>query len=128
MEQNDFRVDKWLWAVRIFKTRSLAAEACKKSKVYINGDIAKPSKMIKVDDVIEVKKSPILYRYRVKSLLKSRVGAKLVEDYLEDITPNQEVVKLDMIKLNMGGHRDRGAGRPTKKERRLIDDWQQSDE
>jgi ribosome-associated heat shock protein Hsp15 len=128
MEDKDYRVDKWLWAVRIFKTRSQAAEACKKNKVYVNGDFAKPSKIIKIDDVIEVKKTPILYRYKVKSLLKNRVGPKLVENYLLDITPDQEVVKLDMLKLNTGGYRDRGAGRPTKKERRLIDDWQQGDE
>ena len=123
MEISEIRIDKWLWAVRIFKTRSQATEACKKGKVFLNGDETKPARIIKQDDVIEVKKSPILYRYKVKELLKNRVGAKLVDKYLTDITPEQEVIKLDMIRMNLGGYRDRGAGRPTKKERRLIDNW-----
>ena len=123
METSEIRIDKWLWAVRVFKTRSQATEACKKGKVYLNGTETKPARTIKTDDIIEVKKAPILYRYKVKELLKNRVGAKLVEKYLADITPEQEVIKLDMIRMNLGGFRDRGAGRPTKKERRLIDDW-----
>ncbi len=126
MHESDIRIDKWLWAVRVFKTRSLAADACKKGKVFLNGDIAKPARIIKVDDVIEVKKTPVLYRYKVKDLLKNRVGAKLVENYLIDLTPEQEVIKLDMVRMNLGGYRQKGHGRPTKKERRLLDDWQQS--
>ena len=125
MHESDIRIDKWLWAVRVFKTRSLAADACKKGRVFINGEIAKPARIIKIDDIIEVKKTPVLYRYKVKEVLKNRVGAKLVENYLEDLTPEQEVIKLDMIRMNLGGYRQKGAGRPTKKERRLLDDWQQ---
>jgi len=123
-ETSDIRIDKWLWAVRIFKTRSQAADACKKGKVLLNGDVIKPSRTVAVGDIIEIKKAPVLFRYEIKALLKNRVGAKLVENYLIDITPEQEVIKLDMMRMNVGGYRDRGAGRPTKKERRLLDDWQ----
>lgn len=128
MSESEIRVDKWLWAVRVFKTRSQATDACKKGKVLLNGAEIKAARVIKVGDVVEVKKSPILYRFEVKALLKNRVGAKLVENYLNDITPEQEVIKLDMMRMNLGGYRDRGAGRPTKKERRLIDDWQRDNE
>jgi ribosome-associated heat shock protein Hsp15 len=126
MHESDIRIDKWLWAVRVFKTRSLAADACKKGKVFLNGDIAKPARIVKINDIVEVKKTPVLYRYKVKNLLKNRVGAKLVENYLVDLTPEQEVIKLDTIRMNLGGYRQKGAGRPTKKERRILDDWQQS--
>lgn len=122
-EDEEIRIDKWLWAVRVFKTRSQATEACKKGRVYINNIEVKPSRAPKIGDVVEVKKPPILYRYRVKQLLHNRVGAKLVSIYLEDITPEQEVIKLDMMRLNLGGFREKGTGRPTKKERRLLDDW-----
>lgn len=128
MVDSDLRVDKWLWAVRLFKTRSQASDACKKGKVFLNGVEIKPSHNIKVGDMVEVKRAPILCRYEVKALLKNRVGAKLVDNYLVDITPEQEVIKLDMMRMNLGGYRDRGAGRPTKKERRLIDNWQQGEE
>ena len=128
MEVSEIRIDKWLWAVRIFKTRSQAADACKKGKVYLNGDQTKPARTVNVGDVIEVKKTPILFRYEVKELLKNRVGAKLVNNYLTDITPEQEVIKLDMVRMNLGGYRNKGEGRPTKKERRLLDDWQTMDE
>lgn len=128
MKDKDVRVDKWLWAVRLFKTRSQATEACKKGRVFVNDEEVKPSRMLKVADVVEVKKPPVLFRYKVLELLNNRVGAKLVANYLEDITPDQEVVKLDMMRMNLGGYRDRGAGRPTKKERRLLDKWQDQDE
>ena len=124
MKDNEIRIDKWLWAVRVFKTRSQATEACKKGKVFLNNEEAKASRTIKINDIIEVKKTPVLYRYQVKELLNNRVGAKLVENYLIDITPEQEVIKLDMMRMNLGGFRERGAGRPTKKERRLLDKWQ----
>jgi len=128
MESSELRIDKWLWATRVFKTRSQAAEACKKSKILVNGDVVKASKILKIGDVVEVKKTPILFRYEVKELLKNRVGAKLVDKYAGNITPEQEIIKLDMLRMNATGMRDRGTGRPTKKERRLIDDWQQGDE
>lgn len=128
MALSEIRIDKWLWAVRVFKTRSQATEACKKGKVYLNGEEIKPARIIKIGDVIEVKKAPVLYRFKVKEILKNRVGAKLVENYLVDITPEQETIKLDMMRMNLGGYRDKGMGRPTKKERRLIDNWQQDNE
>ncbi len=127
MSDSDLRIDKWLWAVRVFKTRSMAADACKKGKVYLNGEVVKPAHSIKIGDIVEVKKAPVIYRYKIKDFLKNRIGAKLVENFLEDITPEQEIIKLDMMRMNLGGYRQRGAGRPTKKERRLIDDWQQND-
>lgn len=124
MLMGEIRIDKWLWAVRIFKTRSQAAEACKKKRVYINGIEAKSSKIIVLEDIIEVKKTPVLYRYKVIGLLEKRVSAKLAVNYVQDITPEQEVIKLDLMRTNISGQRDRGAGRPTKKERRILDKWQ----
>jgi len=128
MSDSEVRIDKWLWAVRVYKTRSQAAEACKKGKVYVNGDQAKPSKIVKTDDVIEVKKPPVLYRYKVKELLDKRMSAKLVGEFVDDITPEQEVIKIDMMRLELNGYRGRGTGRPTKKERRLLEDWKSGDE
>ena len=121
MENKTVRIDKYLWAVRLFKTRSQAADACKKGKVLINGLTVKPSREINVDDVFELKKNPVIYKYKVKELLSNRVGAKLVAQYLEDITPSDELFKLEVERNMPYFKRDRGAGRPTKKERRDID-------
>ena len=118
--ESNLRIDKWLWAVRIFKTRSQASEACKKEKVLINGISVKASRIIKIDEIIEVKKNPIVYKYRVKGLLGKRLGAKLVEEFVENITPEDELFKLTMIKNSPYGYRRKGFGRPTKKERRVI--------
>ena len=96
---DDVRVDKWLWSVRVFKTRSQATDACKKGRVFINNDEAKASRSIKVDDIVEVKKPPVLFRYKVLDVLQKRVGAKLVDNYMKDITPEQEVVKLELIQI-----------------------------
>ncbi|MFA6400725.1 MAG: RNA-binding S4 domain-containing protein [Salinivirgaceae bacterium] len=128
ISEGELRIDKWLWAVRLYKTRSLATEACKKGRISINGSEVKASRNVKIGDMIEVKIPPILYRYQVKELLHNRVGAKLVSEYMTDLTSEQEVIKIDMMRLNLGGYRERGAGRPTKKERRLLDDWQQPEE
>jgi len=117
------RIDKYLWAVRLYKTRTLATEACKKGKVSMDDMPAKPSRMISAGDVIEVKKMPVVYSYRVKDPIEKRVGAKLVDQYVENITPQEELQKLDM-QDDFYIKRDRGAGRPTKKERRLLDDIQ----
>jgi len=127
MGKEDVRIDKWLWAVRIFKTRSQASDACKNSKVKLNETIVKSSKTIKIGDIIEVKKPPVLFKYKVKELLQKRVGAKLVEKYCIDITPEQEIIKLDITKISIGGYREKGSGRPTKKERRLLDDWKENE-
>ena len=118
------RIDKYLWAVRIFKTRSLAAEACKKGRVSIDGMHVKPSRSVSEGDVIEVKKMPVIYSYRVKEPIEKRVGAKLVDQHVENITPREELQKLEM-QDDFYIKRDLGAGRPTKKERRLLDDLQE---
>lgn len=123
----EVRIDKWLWAVRIFKTRSQAAEACKKNKVFLNGIETKSSRMVKINDIVEVKKPPVLYRYKVLDILEKRVSAKLAVNYVEDITPEQEVIKLDLMRMDSSGTRDRGAGRPTKRDRRILDKWQDAE-
>ncbi len=117
------RIDKYLWAVRLYKTRSIAAEALKSEQVQLNGAFAKPAATLKPGDELRVKRNPIWRHYRVKALLKNRVGAKLVTDYLEDITPEEELQKLEMMKLMPGFDREKGAGRPTKKERRDLEDF-----
>ncbi len=121
---SDVRIDKWLWAVRVFKTRSQASEACKKNRVFINEVVAKSSKPVNIGDVIEVKKPPLLYRYKVIELLEKRVSAKLVNNYMEDITPEQEIIKLDLMRMTNAGIRKKGEGRPTKRDRRILDKWQ----
>ncbi len=116
------RVDKWLWAVRIYKTRSDAAEACRTGKVTINGSEAKPSKELKEGDILTVKKVPIMrYTYKVVGLVERRLPAKDVPTYCLDITPQEELDKLNAPKETFFVVRDRGAGRPTKKERRDMD-------
>ncbi len=116
------RVDKWLWAVRVFKTRSDAAEACRTGKVTINGSEAKPSKELKEGDILTVKKVPIMrYSYKVLGLVERRLPAKDVPTYCLDITPQEELDKLNAPKETFFVVRDRGAGRPTKKERRDMD-------
>ena len=117
----DIRIDKYLWAIRAFKTRSEAAEACKGGKVRVGNDIAKPSREVKVGDVISVRKGAVTLSWRVLRLLGNRVGASLVADYAEDITPESERVKLEAPRESIFLHRDRGAGRPTKKDRRTLE-------
>ncbi len=115
------RIDKWLWAVRQFKTRSLASDACKGGRVKINQVNVKPSREVKVGDEIEIVDHGIKKRVRVLKLVKNRVGAKLVSELMLDVTSSEELEKLEMInKLNVE-KRIRGAGRPTKKDRRMID-------
>jgi len=114
------RIDKYLWAVRVFKTRTLATEACKKGKVTVEEMPAKASRMVTAGDVIEVKKLPVAYSYRVIDPIEKRVGARLVDRYVENITPEEELHKLEM-KDDFFVKRERGTGRPTKKERRLLD-------
>ena len=118
------RIDKYLWAVRLFKTRSIATDACKRGKVTLNGEKVKASKEVKLGDKIEIYKAPILYSYEVKALLKNRVGAKLVADYLIDTTTSEELNKLEEIKMStVHFYRPNGKGRPTKKDRRTLDDF-----
>lgn len=116
------RVDKWLWAVRIYKTRSDAAEACRTGKVTINGTEAKPSKEVKEGDVLTVKKVPVMrFTYKVLGIVERRLPAKDVPTYCLDMTPEEEMAKLNPPKETIFITRDRGAGRPTKKERRDLD-------
>lgn len=117
------RIDKWLWAARIFKTRTIAAEACKKGRVSINGAQAKPSRMIKPGDVINVKKSPITYSFKVLQAIEKRVGAKLVPEIMENVTSPEQYELLEMSKISGFIDRARGTGRPTKKDRRSLDEF-----
>lgn len=115
------RIDKWLWTVRVYKTRSIATEECKKGRVSIGGMGVKPSRELKIGDILEVRKSPVTYRYKVLQFPANRLSAKLVPEYMQDITPPENLQVLEMQKYMGWSERDRGAGRPTKKERRDID-------
>lgn len=117
------RVDKWLWAVRVYKTRSMATEAVKKGRVFIENMPVKASRVVKVGDVVNVRKSPVTYSYKVLQLAEKRMGAQLVRDFMEDVTPKEELEILEVQK-NMGWfQREQGTGRPTKKDRRDLDDF-----
>ncbi|MFO7851873.1 MAG: RNA-binding S4 domain-containing protein [Bacteroidota bacterium] len=117
----DQRIDKFLWSVRIYKTRSMATEACKKGRIIINDMQVKPARQVTIDEVIKVKKPPVLYTYRIKKIPPSRIAAKLVDDYIEDLTPAEEKIKLDIKQKTRATYRYKGSGRPTKKERRDFD-------
>lgn len=117
------RIDKWMWASRIFKTRTIAAEACKKGRVYINGAQAKPARMIKPGDVIQVKKPPVTYSFKVLQAIEKRVGAKLIPEILENVTTPDQYELLEMSKISGFVNRAKGTGRPTKKDRRDLDDF-----
>ncbi|MCL1933076.1 MAG: RNA-binding S4 domain-containing protein [Candidatus Azobacteroides sp.] len=119
----EIRIDKWMWATRIFKTRTIALEACKKNRVTVNDIPAKPSRMIKVGDVVQVRKPPVTYSFKVLDITSNRVGAKLVPQYLENMTPPEQYELLELQKISGFVDRVRGAGRPTKKERRDLDDF-----
>jgi len=125
---NEVRIDKWLWATRIFKTRTLAAEACKKNRIVIAGVNVKPSRMIKVGEVLQVRKPPITFSFKVLALTENRMGAKLVPQYLENITPPEQYELLEMNKISGFIDRAHGLGRPTKKERRDLDQFTNIDE
>ena len=120
---NEVRIDKWMWATRIFKTRTIALEACKKNRVMINNLAVKPSRMVRVGDVIQVRKPPITYSFKVLGLTENRVGAKLVPNYLENSTPPEQYEILELQKISGFVDRARGTGRPTKKERRDLDEF-----
>lgn len=115
------RIDKYLWAIRVYKTRSDATEACNGNKVKIAGVNAKPSKAVKIGDVIEVHKGPATFTYKVLQLSENRMGAPMVPDYAEDLTPDSERARMHAPKETIVLQRDRGAGRPTKKDRRSLD-------
>ena len=117
----DIRLDKYLWAVRIFKTRSDAADAIRNNRVTVNNSYAKPSREVKIGDIIAVRRQAVTYSYKVLDLVSSRQGAKLVPQYCLDITPPEELAKLNVPRETVFVFRDRGTGRPTKKERRDLD-------
>ena len=116
------RLDKFLWSVRIYKTRSDAADACRSGKVKIMNVEAKPSREIKVGEEFEVRKVNVNYKYRVVALTENRLPAKLVPEFIHDLTPEEELAKLNVPKESLFISRDKGSGRPTKKESRLLDD------
>ena len=122
------RVDKFLWCVRYFKTRSLATEACRQGKVRLDEAIVKPSREVYPSDKISIRKNQINYQLEVLDLPSSRVGAKLVNLYITDVTPKEEFEKLELLKYSRDYYRKKGTGRPTKKDRREIDDWFESPE
>ncbi len=119
--KDKIRIDTFLWAVRIFKTRSKAADACKKGHIFINGMQAKPSKEVKTGDIIKVKEKIIFRQYEVLQLLDKRVGAKLVENHIKEITPEEDLLKLKLYYENLKSYTPKFKGRPTKKDRRDID-------
>ena len=119
----EVRVDKWLWAVRVFKTRSIATDACKKGRISIAGVTIKPSRVIRVGEVITIRKPPIEYSFRVIQLLGSRVGAKRVAEFMENVTPREQYELLELQRVSGFVDRAKGLGRPTKKDRRDLDQF-----
>ena len=117
------RIDKWLWSARIYKTRTIAADACKNGRVSVGGVKLKPSKMIKEGDVIDVKKGPIVYSFKVLRAIQNRVGAKLVPEVMQNVTSPKQLELLEMNRISGFVDRARGTGRPTKKERRDLDEF-----
>lgn len=114
------RIDKWLWAMRVFKTRTIATEACKKGRVTMGGAVVKPSRTVKPGDIIDVKKPPITYTFRVLQVTGNRLGAKLVPEYLENITPQSQYDLLEMTRISGFVDRRKGLGRPTKRDSREL--------
>lgn len=114
------RIDKWLWAMRVFKTRTIATDACKKGRVTLNDAIAKPSRTVKPGDVVTVRRPPVTYSFLVKAVAQNRLGAKLVPDYMENITPQSELDLLEVVKISGFVDRRKGLGRPTKREGREL--------
>jgi len=121
--KSEVRIDKWLWAVRLFKTRSLAAEACKKGKIIIQNVQVKPSRNVKVGDVVCVRKNPVLFSFKVLALSENRMNAKLVPGFMENVTTPDQLELLELARIAAQTGRDRGTGRPTKKERRELDEY-----
>lgn len=123
----EVRVDKYLFAMRLYKTRTIAADACKKGRITMGGAQLKPARTFHIGDVFSVRKGPITYTYRIKQLSENRLGAKLVPDYLQDITAPDQLELLELARLAGQTGRDRGTGRPTKKDRREIETFLSDD-
>lgn len=122
-EKESVRIDKFLWAVRLFKTRGLAANACRTGRVMADNKIVKPSKYLEGNEILVIRKPPVTYTYRITALTGNRISSKLTGNFLEDLTPEEEKIKLKMSHSAPYGYREKGSGRPTKKERRVIDRW-----
>jgi ribosome-associated heat shock protein Hsp15 len=120
-ESKPIRIDKFLWAVRIYKTRTISADECRKGRIIIKDIQVKPSRIVDKNEIVSVKKPPVVYTYRIIDPIENRVAAKLVENYIEDLTPDEEKAKLEIRLSGLNGHRQRGTGRPTKRERRNLD-------
>jgi len=118
---NEARIDKWLWAARIFKTRTIAADACKNGRVAVNDVGVKPSRMVKVGDTVSVRKPPVTYSFKILKTIEQRVGAKLLPEIYENVTPADQYELLEMNRISGFVDRARGTGRPTKKDRRAMD-------
>lgn len=116
----EVRVDKWLWAMRVFKTRTIATDACKKGRVMMGGVPVKPSRAVKEGDIIDVRKPPVTYTFRVKQVTQNRLGARLVEGYLENLTPQSQYDMLEMARISGFIDRQKGLGRPTKRDGREM--------
>ena len=116
----EVRVDKWLWAMRVFKTRTIATDACKKGRVLMDGNPVKPSRLVKPGDQVSVRKPPVTYTFLVKAVTQNRLGAKLVPEYMENITPRSELDLLDIVKISGFIDRRKGLGRPTKRDSREL--------
>jgi ribosome-associated heat shock protein Hsp15 len=123
-DSKDVRIDKFLWAVRLYKTRGMASDACRMNRILVNGAPVKPSRSIMNNDILTVRKPPVTFMYKVIVPIENRQPAKLVPDYIEDMTPTAEKAKLEIRQTAPVGLREKGTGRPTKKERRIIDKWQ----
>ena len=119
----EVRIDKWLWAVRLYKTRSLATEACKKGRVQIQGTAVKPSRVVKTGDIIQIKHPPVVYSFKVLAPAQNRMNARLVPESMENVTTADQLELIELGKLAAKTARERGTGRPTKKERRDMDDF-----
>ena len=124
-EKHTTRIDKWLFAVRIYKTRVLATEACAGGKVKIDGTAVKASRNIQPNDIIQVQKGVVKYVYKVKKIAEKRMGAKLVVEFMQDVTPEEELAKLKSSQKQPIQTREKGQGRPTKKERRIMDKFRE---
>lgn len=123
MEKSEVRIDKWMWATRIFKSRTIAVEACKRGRIMIQNMPAKASRNVKLGDVVQVRKPPITYSFQVVGLIDRRVGAKLVPDYLKDVTTKDQLQVLENARLTGFVDRARGTGRPTKRDRRDMESF-----
>ena len=123
MSKIEARIDKWLWAVRVFKTRTIAADACKKGRVMMGGVQVKPSRVVRPGDVVDVKKPPITYSFKVLQAIENRVGAKLVPEVMANVTSADQYELLEMNRISGFVDRARGTGRPTKKDRRAMEDF-----